>query len=101
MSALAIPKGSTVLVTGVNGFIASHVGDQLLAAGYKVRGTVRDKTKADLIRDIYEKRHGLENFEAVIVPDLSADGAFDDAVKGMHMYIHGRLSSSHLRPIFG
>lgn len=28
-----IPKGSTVLVTGVTGFIASHTADQLLQAG--------------------------------------------------------------------
>lgn len=32
--AATIPKGSTVLVTGVTGFIASHVADQLLQAGY-------------------------------------------------------------------
>jgi len=30
-----------VLVTGASGFIASRIVDQLLAAGYLVRGTVR------------------------------------------------------------
>jgi nucleoside-diphosphate-sugar epimerase len=30
-----------VLVTGIGGYVASHVADQLLKAGYKVRGTVR------------------------------------------------------------
>jgi dihydroflavonol-4-reductase len=34
----------TVLVTGASGFIASHVVQQLLEAGYRVRGTVRSST---------------------------------------------------------
>ncbi|KAL4915456.1 hypothetical protein BDW62DRAFT_203641 [Aspergillus aurantiobrunneus] len=37
---LALPKGSRVLVTGANGYIAFHV-DQMLALGYTVKGTVR------------------------------------------------------------
>jgi len=35
----------TVLVTGVSGFIASHVAAGLLQQGYAVRGTVRNKVK--------------------------------------------------------
>ena len=88
MSARAIPTGSTVLVTGINGFIASHVGDQLLKAGYKVRGTVRDESKAEMIRDVYRKRHGLAAFEAVIVEDISAAGAFDQSVQGCSAIAH-------------
>lgn len=34
---VSIPQGSLVLVTGANGFIASHVVKQLLENGYKVR----------------------------------------------------------------
>jgi nucleoside-diphosphate-sugar epimerase len=37
----ALSRGSRVLVTGANGYIASHVVDQLLGPGYIVRGTVR------------------------------------------------------------
>lgn len=36
----AIAPGSLTLVTGVNGFIGSHIADQLLSLGYRVRGTV-------------------------------------------------------------
>jgi hypothetical protein len=39
-SQFAIPKGSRVVVTGANGFIASHVVKQLLENGYKVYPTV-------------------------------------------------------------
>ncbi|KAL9008663.1 MAG: hypothetical protein Q9173_006235 [Seirophora scorigena] len=41
----AIPIGSLVLVTGISGCIGSHVADQLLQAGYRERGTVRDEIK--------------------------------------------------------
>mgnify|MGYP000571981779 CR=1 FL=1 len=40
-----------VLVTGVSGFIASHVTAGLLKQGYAVRGTVRNKDKGQRIVD--------------------------------------------------
>lgn len=58
----AIPQGSTVLVTGVNGFVGSHVADQLLLAGYKVRGTARDATKTKWAQDLFDKKYGTEVF---------------------------------------
>ena len=78
----AIAPHSLVLVTGVNGFIASHVADQLLAAGYRVRGTVRDTAKAHWINELFEQRHGKGVFDTVLVEDMAQEGAFDEAVKG-------------------
>lgn len=78
----AITPNSLVLVTGVNGFIASHVANEFLAAGYKVRGTVRDIAKAHWLNDFFEKRYGKDVFETVVVEDMAQDGAFDEAVKG-------------------
>lgn len=78
----AIAPNSLVLVTGANGFIASHVADQFLAAGYKVRGTVRDSAKAQWINDFFEKRYGKDAFEPVVVEDMALSGAFDEAIKG-------------------
>jgi GDP-D-mannose dehydratase len=34
--AAAIPKDSLLLATGVGGYIASYVADQLMEAGYRV-----------------------------------------------------------------
>ncbi|GKT55138.1 aldehyde reductase [Colletotrichum tofieldiae] len=51
----AIPKGSTVLVTGANGLVGSHVADQFLKFGYKVRGTVRDVNKNTWLSDVFDK----------------------------------------------
>lgn len=77
-----IEKGSTVLVTGVNGFIASHVADQLLEAGYKVKGTARSADKAKWLEELFDKKYGKEKYETVVVADMIEDGAFDEAVKG-------------------
>lgn len=78
----AIPEGSLVLVTGANGFIGSHVIDQLLQLGYKVRGTVRSPKKAAWVKEMFEKKYGAGMFELVEVADMSTPGAFDEAIKG-------------------
>lgn len=78
----AIPKGSTVLVTGASGWVGSNVADQFLAYGYKVRGTTRDVNKAAWMKETFEKKYGSGVFELVSVPDMVADGAYDEAVKG-------------------
>lgn len=51
----AIPKDSLVLVTGINGYLGSHVADQFLEAGYRVRGTTRDLKKVDGLKSIGRK----------------------------------------------
>ncbi|PQE29196.1 hypothetical protein CJF30_00004232 [Rutstroemia sp. NJR-2017a BBW] len=84
----AIPKGSTVLVTGVNGYIGSHVADQLLLAGYRVRGTTREASKAAKLMDIWEKKYGKDLVELAIVPDMAAKGAFNEAMKGVSGVAH-------------
>lgn len=78
----AIPKGSTVLITGANGFIGSNIADQFLKFGYKVRGTTRSPEKNAWVTDLFNRKYGEGKFEFVAVPDMAADGAFDEAVKG-------------------
>jgi len=77
----AFPQGSLVLVTGASGFIATHIVDQLLLAGYRVRGTVRDEKKVVWTEKLFSERHGEGKYTAVIVPEMSIKGAFDEAVK--------------------
>jgi nucleoside-diphosphate-sugar epimerase len=78
----AIEKGSLILVTGVNGYIGSHVAEQLLQYGYRVRGTVRDAFKASYMHQVFDVKHGEGVFEALIVKAMEVDGAFDEAVQG-------------------
>lgn len=79
----AVPYGSLVVITGVSGLIGSHIADQTLAAGYKVRGTTRDVPKNSWLEDYFRSKYGDEKFHLVAVPDMEAPDAFDEAVQGM------------------
>ncbi|GAA5907433.1 uncharacterized protein JCM6883_001207 [Sporobolomyces salmoneus] len=82
-----LPKGSTILVTGANGFIASHLVEQLLPFGYKVRGTTRSASKLSNLKKKWDAKYPGQ-FEIAEVPDITVDGAFDDAVKGVSGVAH-------------
>ncbi|KEF62907.1 uncharacterized protein A1O9_00881 [Exophiala aquamarina CBS 119918] len=84
----AVPPGSTVLVTGVNGFLGSHIADQFLRNGYKVRGTVRDPIKEAWALDIFSRLYGKDKFELVGVPEMELEGAYDEAAKGVDVFAH-------------
>ncbi|KAH8879158.1 NAD(P)-binding protein [Thozetella sp. PMI_491] len=76
----------TVLVTGASGYIAAHVIQNFLDAGYKVRGTVRNESTAKKVQDSHPNHADALSF--AIVPDIAAPGAFDEAVKGIDGVIH-------------
>jgi nucleoside-diphosphate-sugar epimerase len=87
-SQLALEPGSLVVVSGANGNIASHIIDQLLKAGYRVRGTVRNRVKNGWLVDLFDNRYGPGKIGLIEVPDMGAPGAFDAAVKGAAGFIH-------------
>lgn len=91
-SQYAIPHGSKVLVTGANGYIASHIINVLLELGYFVRGTVR--TSMPWLQDYFEKEWGPDRCEFVQVPDFQKVDAFDSCVQGISGIIHVVSSSS-------
>jgi dihydroflavonol-4-reductase len=76
-----------VLVTGATGFIASHIVAELLSAGYRVRGTVRDLTKTARHSHITTLPGADERLE-LVAADLRTAGAFDDAVAGCEFVLH-------------
>jgi len=78
----AVPYGSTVVISGSTGFIGSHVTDQALAAGYKVRGTTRNKDKAAWAEKLFSEKYGQGKFELVEVKDMQSPGAFDGVCDG-------------------
>lgn len=77
-----------VLVTGLSGYIASHVTAGLLQQGYAVRGTVRNKMKGELVVETLAASgidtSNLELFEA----DLGEDAGWKDAVKDCRFVQH-------------
>lgn len=82
----AVAPPSKVLVTGANGFIAIWVVRRLLEKGYAVRGTVRSESKAAHLRQLFSS-YG-DKHEVVIVEDITKEGAFDEAVKGVDAIEH-------------
>jgi len=77
-----------VLVTGVSGFIASHVTERLLAKGYIVRGTVRNKTKGQKIVDKLAA-NGIDVSKLELVEaDLGSDAGWEDAVRDCRYIQH-------------
>ncbi|KAF8704383.1 hypothetical protein AX14_014042 [Amanita brunnescens Koide BX004] len=81
-----IAPGSRILVSGANGFIAVWLVRYLLEQGFAVRGTVRSKEKAAFLIEMF-KSYG-DKFELVVVEDITKEGAFDEAVKGVDAIEH-------------
>jgi len=76
----------TVLISGANGYIAGRTVEAFLQAGYHVRGTVRSLKSAKSLQSVLSRYS--ERLEIVEVPDITATGAFDDAVKGVTAIAH-------------
>ena len=86
-------NGKKVLITGINGYIASRIGHDLLKRGYMIRGTSRSKPSTEaLLNGAYKEF--ADRVEMVSVPDMTVPGAFDEAVKGAEAEKHcpSRLS---------
>jgi nucleoside-diphosphate-sugar epimerase len=77
-----LATGTTVLVTGVSGFVGSHIADHLLSGGYSVRGITRDAAKTSWIASLFEKKYGPNRFQLCTVPNIVETNAFAVVLKG-------------------
>ncbi|KAJ7455614.1 D-lactaldehyde dehydrogenase [Mycena galericulata] len=75
-------QSGKVLVSGANGYIAVWVVQTLLDKGFSVRGAVRSAEKGKHLKELFDDKYAGK-FEFVVVPDITVDGAFDEAVKGV------------------
>jgi nucleoside-diphosphate-sugar epimerase len=80
---------STILVTGGSGFIASHCILQLLAAGHRVRTTLRSLKREGDVRAML-KEGGAEPGDRLsfIAADLEDDASWSEAVAGCDSVLH-------------
>jgi nucleoside-diphosphate-sugar epimerase len=82
-------SGELVLVTGGSGFIAAHCILQLLAAGHRVRATVRSLQREAEVRATL-RAAGTDAGErlAFFAADLTADAGWAEAVAGCDAVLH-------------
>lgn len=73
--------GRRVLLTGINGFLGSHILAQLLEAGVSVRGVVRSQSKADGVRNDHPQAG--DSLDFAIVEDITTPNAFEEALQSI------------------
>ncbi|KAK7750381.1 hypothetical protein SLS62_007680 [Diatrype stigma] len=82
---------TTVLITGASGLIGFRILLAALASGYNVRYTVRSEEKARVVSSnpaVQKLASVGDRLSAVIIPDFTAEGAFDSALQGVTHIIH-------------
>ncbi|KAL2194438.1 hypothetical protein P885DRAFT_42573 [Corynascus similis CBS 632.67] len=89
-----VSPGSRILVTGVSGFIGSHVADQLLARGYSVTGTTRDASKIAWIQQLFDNKYGTGKFNIVEIADFNKTAVFDTVLEGVSGIVHAASDMS-------
>jgi nucleoside-diphosphate-sugar epimerase len=93
-----LPTGSTVLVTGVTGYIGSWVAHEALSLGYKVRGAVRSLEKATWLQAHFDSVFSPGQYSQVLLADISDKIGFEAAIKDVagivHVAVNMELSSN-------
>jgi nucleoside-diphosphate-sugar epimerase len=77
-----------VLLTGATGYLGYVTLIELLKTGYKVRAAVRSESKIAAVENAPSFKALQLPVEWVIVPDMTASGAYDEAVKGVKYVVH-------------
>ena len=80
---------STVLVTGGSGFVASHCILQLLAAGHRVRTTLRNLKRESDVRTMLDVGGAKRSDElSFVTADLVSDRGWAEAIAGCDYVLH-------------
>jgi nucleoside-diphosphate-sugar epimerase len=87
MAPLPPSPETIILISGINGYIASHIALHLLQQGYTVRGTSRSASAKDRLVTGPFKDYAT-TYQHAVVKDIAAPGAFDSAVQGVSSIIH-------------
>ncbi|KIW14443.1 hypothetical protein PV08_07227 [Exophiala spinifera] len=80
--------GELILVTGGTGMIGFRVLETALEAGYRVRAAVRRAGAIQQLKSIPSLEPYLGALEFAIVPDISLDGAYDEAIEDASYVYH-------------
>ncbi|HEY2514195.1 MAG TPA: aldehyde reductase [Polyangiaceae bacterium] len=77
-----------VLVTGASGFLGMHCIVQLLAKGYRVRGTLRDLGRASWLMEVIGKHAEVRGRLSLVKAELGSDAGWPEAVAGCSYALH-------------
>lgn len=77
-----------VLVTGATGFIAMHCIVELARAGFRIRGTLRDPSRAPSLRAALAPHLPEGTDVELVAAELGADPGWHDAVDGCRFVLH-------------
>lgn len=81
----------TIVLTGATGFCGFAILQEALQYDYNIRIVVRSAAKADILRNnpcFKSLTRGPPRCSFYIVPDLSVEGALDEATAGANYMIH-------------
>ena len=67
--------------------IGSFVANEAIKQGYAVRGAVRTETKGKLLMEVFDKKYGPGKFEVASVPNMTAERAYNEAIKGRSPFL--------------
>ncbi|CCM05598.1 uncharacterized protein FIBRA_07826 [Fibroporia radiculosa] len=93
-----LAPNSLVVITGITGYIGSHIGIVALQAGHRVRGTVRSLARSQDVRNVYAA-HGVDvsKLTFALVDDLASEAqlaaALEDADGIIHVALAGGVPS--------
>lgn len=79
-----------ILITGISGFVGKWTAVKLLEAGYNVRGTLRDMSKAESVHDALAAIVGATKAKSVslVQTDLLKDEGWPEAMSGVSAVMH-------------
>ncbi|KAH6718953.1 hypothetical protein DL95DRAFT_385367 [Leptodontidium sp. 2 PMI_412] len=75
-----------VFITGATGFIGAATALAALKAGYRLRISVRKDEQISKLKGIFSDY--AEKLDFVVIPDITAEGAFSNALKGVTYVLH-------------
>ncbi|KAI8624357.1 NAD(P)-binding protein [Xylariaceae sp. FL1651] len=82
------PRG-TILITGLNGYLAGRTAEIFLRHGYRVRGTVRNKPTGERVKEaLCTVGYCADDIEVIHIPDICELGPLEVAATGCCAILH-------------